>query len=858
MTTDPEGRITGWNPGARILLGWEPGEIVGQDLRLIFTPEDRRADVLEQDISMALAAGRAQTERWHVRKDGHRFWTKDQLMPLGPGGAQGFLLVVHDRTAEHEAAQAVAVANRRATDILECISDAFLALDRTYRILFQNRAGERLNRRPREEISGKTVWEVWPALLGGPQEIAYQRAMTERVPVTLEDHYQDDVHDLWLEVQVEPTPEGIGIFYRDITPRKRAEEERQRLLERLRIAIRTAGTVVFNQDRDLRYTWILNPALGYQAEAVLGTADADLFERAEDAAALTAIKRRVLESGQGERHEIRVRQDGAEHHYDLIVEPDRDAGGAVIGVIGAATDITAHVATRQALRLKEEHLRFALAAAQAGTWEWDVVTGALTWSDEVYRHWGLDPAHDTPTHDTWLARIHPEDRPRVVQVVCDTFAARREAYAMEARSVQTDTGVRWIFGLGRAVYDADGQPLRLLGISLDITGRKRMEEALRAAKEEAERANRAKSRFLAAASHDLRQPLQSLFLFAHVLGRHVHGSAGQEALTALGRGLDALKSLLDSLLDVSRLDAGIVTPKIEPFAVQQLLLQAATTFGAVARAKGLDFHIGPCSAVVRSDPVLLGRMLSNLVENAVRYTDTGRVSVTCRRADGLLRIDVRDTGVGIPREHTNRIWEEFHQVGNLERDRAQGLGLGLAIVQRLSNLLGHAVAVRSTPKKGSVFSVTVPLAQEELHHPVRPTVRITGNGRLAVAVDDDGLVLESLRAILQDWGFDVLAAGSADEACDALGHTARKPAVIVADYRLRDGRTGIEAVQRIRDLCGVRIPGIILTGEMTAESHRQADLHGLGLVHKPVTPNDLGGAFERVHMAEGQRDQERE
>lgn len=857
VTTDPDGRITGWNPGARILLGWEPGEIIGQDLRLIFTPEDRRADALEQDISTALAAGRAQTERWHVHKDGHRLWTRDRLMPLGPGGAQGFLLVVHDRTGEHEAAQAVAVAHRRATNILESISDAFVALDREYRILFQNRAGERINRRPREEVIGKVIWEVWPALPGSPQETAYRRAMTERVPVTLEDHYQDDVHDLWLEFQVEPTPEGIGIFYRDITPRKRADEERQRLLERLRVAIRTAGTIVFNQDRDLRYTWILNPALGYEAEAVLRTTDADLFERADDAAALTAIKRRVLETGRGERHEVRVRQDGEEHHYDLIVEPDRDAGGAVIGVIGAATDITAHVATRQALRLKEEHLRFALAAAQAGTWEWDVVTGALTWSDEVYRHWGLDPARDTPTYDTWLACIHPEDRQRVAQAVHGTFAARRENYAIEARSLQTDTGVRWIFGLGQAVYDAEGQPQRLLGISLDITARKRMEEALRAAKDEAERANRAKSRFLAAASHDLRQPLQSLFLFTHVLERHVQDNTGQETLAALGRGLDALKSLLDSLLDVSRLDAGIVTPEIKPFAVQHLLLQAATAFGAVAQAKGLAFHIGPCSAVVRSDPVLLGRMLSNLVDNAVRYTDKGRVSVTCRRADGLLRIDVRDTGIGIPREHTNRVWEEFHQVGNPERDRTQGLGLGLAIVRRLSDLLGHPVAMRSTSKKGSVFSITVPLVQEEPHRPVTPAARITGDGRLAVVVDDDGLVREALRTTLQDWGFHVLAAGSTDEALEALEQTARKPAVVVADYRLREGRVGIEAVQRIRDLYGAHIPGLIVTGEMTAESHRQADLHRLGLVHKPVTPKELGVALESVQMAEERRGQKR-
>jgi signal transduction histidine kinase/CheY-like chemotaxis protein len=370
-------------------------------------------------------------------------------------------------------------------------------------------------------------------------------------------------------------------------------------------------------------------------------------------------------------------------------------------------------------------------------------------------------------------------------------------------------------------------------------------EERRRAEKRAEEATRSKSKFLAAASHDIRQPVQSLLLFFDILKPDV-AAKGQEALNHLGRGLDALRDLLDSLLDISRLDAGAVQPTVEDFPVGQVVEQIGAAYAPVAAAKGLELHVAGCLTAVRSDRTLLGRMVRNLVENALRYTEIGRIGIECHEVDGGLLIEVHDTGIGIPPEHLDRIWEEFHQVGNPERDRNRGLGLGLAIVQRLSGVLGHRVEVRSTPGEGSVFSVEVPLGRSMPQHAPTSATEVMGNGRFAVLVDDDAFVLLGLKATFDEWGYEVLAAGSCDQALACLQTSGRRPDVVVADYRLREGRTGTEAILRIREMYGTGIPGILLTGETGAMVQSDAAEHDLGIIHKPVTPRQLGVALDRL------------
>jgi len=245
---------------------------------------------------------------------------------------------------------------------------------------------------------------------------------------------------------------------------------------------------------------------------------------------------------------------------------------------------------------------------------------------------------------------------------------------------------------------------------------------------------------------------------------------------------------------------------------------------------------------------LLGRVLRNLVENAIRYTKSGHIRLSCRLIEDRLRIEVEDSGIGIPPEQLDRIFDEFHQVGNPARDRTQGLGLGLAIVRRIADLLGHWVEVRSRPGGGSTFSIDLPLAtMETAGLPVTGDAGSdqNGQGRLVVVIDDDALVLESLEAILTEWGYQAVAAVSAEEAIAQVRELGRRPDIVIADYRLREGRTGTEAILAVRALFDHPIPGLILTGETDPKFLRECTGHDVGIAHKPVLPSQLGRMLDQ-------------
>ncbi|HYG86863.1 MAG TPA: ATP-binding protein [Azospirillum sp.] len=411
---------------------------------------------------------------------------------------------------------------------------------------------------------------------------------------------------------------------------------------------------------------------------------------------------------------------------------------------------------------------------------------------------------------------------------------------------------RWEYKFNPMI-SPDGRISAMIAVSRDVTERMRTEQALQEARAEAERADQAKSRFLAAASHDLRQPMQSMILFAGALHRYVTDAAGQKMLTMLEQGLGTLKGLLDSLLDVSRLDVNVIEPRIADFPLRRLLEEIIASWMPIAASKGLDLHLGGgCDVQVHSDANLLGRMVRNLVENAVRYTERGSVHLDCRRDGDAVLIEVRDTGIGIAPDQLERIFEEFHQVGNAERDKAHGLGLGLSIVQRLAGILGHPVEVRSELGRGSVFSIRVPLAttytvEAAAEH---TTAVALPNAKLVVLVDDDAIVLLGLRASLEEVGYKTVTAGSAEQALERLATARHPPDLVIADYRLRSGKVGTEAILKIRERFGVPVPGIILTGETGIECAHDAAEHGCDVIHKPVTPRQLNATLDRLLGAE--------
>ncbi|MBK4718972.1 response regulator [Azospirillum sp. YIM DDC1] len=422
----------------------------------------------------------------------------------------------------------------------------------------------------------------------------------------------------------------------------------------------------------------------------------------------------------------------------------------------------------------------------------------------------------------------------------------RAEFLRPGAGLEGDAPEVWLELRASPVRGAGGRLVSVIATVRDITEHKTAQAALAEARREADRANIGKSKFLAAASHDLRQPVQSLMLLMEALSTRATDPAMRKILTTMDRALGALKMLLDGLLDVSRLEAGAVEPKRTAFPVTELLDRIAANSRPVAVRKGLLLHIMPCGAHVDSDPMLLGRILQNLVENALRYTNRGRILVGCRRRGAVLRIEVWDTGIGIPTDRQEDIFQEFVQVGNASRDRDQGLGLGLAVVRRLAGMLNHPVSLRSEPGRGSVFRVEVPLADppapaETLPEDFPVTARMRAGARVLV-VEDDPIVREGLCAMIQQWGHEVHPAGSFGEAVEVLRRHP-DPDVIVADYRLGEGHTGTETIREVRRRSKRPIPGILVTGDTTPERLAEAEAGKFSILHKPVLADDLRRAI---------------
>lgn len=371
---------------------------------------------------------------------------------------------------------------------------------------------------------------------------------------------------------------------------------------------------------------------------------------------------------------------------------------------------------------------------------------------------------------------------------------------------------------------------------------------------EAERANSAKTRFLAAASHDLRQPLHTVALLSDLLGRRLHH--GDDAVLAqqLQQAVSAMDRLFQGILDISKLDAGIVAVHRQSFALAPLLERVRSQAEPLAQARGIDLRVRTSGTAIDSDPVLLERILLNLVGNAIRYTPAGRVLVGCRRRGDQLRIEVWDTGIGIAAAQQQRVFEEFVQLDNAARDREQGLGLGLSVVRRLGDLLGHRIGLVSAPGRGSCFSVEAPAAAELPRAPetgpaVAPAHAAALAGSFFVLIDDDAMVLRAMSALFTDWSCHCVAAADAEDAIDQLQRHLRTPDAIVCDHRLHGGVTGPAAVAAVRSALDEAVPALIITGDVAASDLQGVHAAGLPLLHKPVSAERLAQALAALVRA---------
>jgi len=464
---------------------------------------------------------------------------------------------------------------------------------------------------------------------------------------------------------------------------------------------------------------------------------------------------------------------------------------------------------------------------------------------------GADSASDL-IGKSLLDRVHPDYRHVALARVNDVVELDRPSPMYEQKLLKLD-GAAIDVEVQGMVISYGGKPAIQVAMR-DITERKANEAALEVARLRAENASRAKSRFLTSASHDLRQPAHALGMFVARLAELPNDAPTRHLVNNIDACVRAMQELLDGFLDIARLDSEHSQVSRVAFPIDGIFRQLRESFASAASDKGLRLRFRSSSAWVESDPNLLQRILLNLISNAVRYTQQGSILVACRPlSDGTqLRIEVRDSGIGIAEQHHEEIFQEFFQVDNPHRDRSQGLGVGLSIVERACSLLNHPLSMRSAPGRGTRFTLTVPLAQAQPGGPKQDANELAAtlefDGLRVLLIEDDELGRVGLASLLTSWGCRVTTAEGAN-AARALYRHEQLPDITISDFRLRGGIDGIEAVDLLSAISGRRIVACLISGDTDANLRQQAQAAGLTLLQKPVRPAKLRSLLR--HLVQG-------
>lgn len=408
--------------------------------------------------------------------------------------------------------------------------------------------------------------------------------------------------------------------------------------------------------------------------------------------------------------------------------------------------------------------------------------------------------------------------------------------------------------------DPHGAVTGFVSILNDVTDRMEADRLREEARRAAEASARSRSRFLAAASHDLRQPLQALSLFVSRLGRRTMDDTGREILADMRESVATLSTLMNALLDMSKFDSGMAAPRVEAVALGELFAGLARDFAPPAERAGLRLRVRPTNLVVRTDGLLLRRILGNLIANAITYTSQGGVLLTARRRGKRVQVQVWDTGIGIPEEQQDLIFQEFYQAGDPMRERSEGLGLGLAIVDRACRILGHAVEVGSRPGRGSVFTVLLPLASAGglPAAPLIPPAAVVGAGEwcalpslppldaVVAMAEDDGHVRRAMASLLREWGCHVVEAPDGPKLLLTLATEGVRPDVVVTDLRLPGELDGLATVAALRAELDRAVPALVVTGDTDPQATRDVLAAGHAILHKPVDVTELHACLTRL------------
>jgi PAS domain S-box-containing protein len=496
---------------------------------------------------------------------------------------------------------------------------------------------------------------------------------------------------------------------------------------------------------------------------------------------------------------------------------------------------------------RERRLEEALRAGGVFAFDWDLAACQIRQSQNAREILGLGSSQVLDSA-RWLAQIHPDDRPRVTD--CAILAdPDRPSHTVTFRFLRPDgAGEVWLEQVAITQFNSAGKPSRIHGLTTDISERKRFEKEISRARRLAEVADRAKSSFLAAASHDLRQPLQTLRFLQASLEQHHPRGEGHKIVADMGHSLDTMSSMLSSLLDINQLESGSLRPSKSNFALNDIFDSVAADVVRPAEEKGLRWRLVRSAVVIRSDKRMLEEMLRNLLSNATRYTDGGSILLGCRRSGDSIRIEVWDNGVGITQEQLPYIFDEYYQ--GAEGVRRGGFGLGLAIVKRLGGILEHRVDVRSTPGKGTGFSIEVPRAQTRVNAAELSQSCIDDNDFLpsnVLIIEDERSVRSAVMRFLKVKGIGAVVVGTGNDALTLINQQGFHPDLVLSDYNLRGSTDGVESIKAVRTALGWNVPAIIMTGDIRSETVKTIAAHDISILLKPFLGDELLQRIKQLH-----------
>ncbi len=631
---------------------------------------------------------------------------------------------------------------------------------------------------------------------------------------------------------------GLILTTEDITARKEAEAEAAHLAS---VVTHSSDAIIAKTLDSIVTSWNAGATrlLGYEPEQMIGRPIARIFPADRLGEEDRFLER--LRAGEVIEHfeTQRIARDGRVVDVSLSISPMRNALGAIVGASKIMRDITGRRKAEERLRASEERFRTLVEEAPDAILLYDVDKARLVAGNKAAeRLFGVsrDDLFETEPQ-RFYAPEQPDGRP-----ASESFSEHNRR-ALAGEVVTFERRIRRPCGedrVCRVTLVRLPSTTGLLRSSLvDITEQKRIESETAAAKAEAERAYQAKSKFLAAASHDLRQPVQSLVLQMGLAERQI--ADNPRALETLGRmrgSLEGLNSLLTAILDISWFDAGV---EAEPEAVdlRALIHRLAIEFKPKADGLGLTLRVAPRELWAMADPALLERALRNLIDNALRYTPTGGVLLGLRRRGGRVRIDVIDTGIGVPDLKREDIFEEFVQIHNPGRQLGQGLGLGLAIVARIAKVIGAAIEVSSKENRGSRFSLTLPAAEAATSVRGASADDPQDPGGRVLIVEDNLIVRHALEALLADWGYETVAAADGEHALALAEKDGWRFGCIVTDQRLGAGLSGVETAKEILRRSGRALPALVLTGDTARENIAEIRASGFEVIHKPIASEPL-------------------